>query len=168
MKLYLVRHATATEHFTNKIRTDAERPLVEDGKKEAHTVALALKQLGANPDLFFASPLIRARQTAEIFAEVFGQKHEVELTESLAPGGLASALYKELSQHKRVSEAFFFGHMPDISRLAATLLWAGTEFDMPFKKAAVCRIDIYDCPPTNPGTLKWFITPKIASAIAGK
>lgn len=164
MKLYLVRHATATEHFNSKIRTDAERPLVDEGKDEAEVVAGAVKRLGAKPDLFLSSPLVRARQTAEIFAEVFNKKDSVHLTESLAPGGLASDLYKELAQYKK-NEVFCFGHMPDISRLAATMLWAGTEFDMPFKKAAVCRIDLYDLPPTNPGTLKWFINPKIAASI---
>jgi hypothetical protein len=40
--------------------------------------------------------------------------------------------------------------------------------DIPFKKAGVCRVDVADLPPSLPGTLKWFITPKIANAITGK
>jgi hypothetical protein len=52
-----------------------------------------------------------------------------------------------------------------MGRLASTLLWAGPEVEIPFKKAGVCRIDVNDLPPSYPGVLKWFITPKIASML---
>lgn len=162
MKLYLVRHATATERVGGAIRTDAERPLIDEGRKEALSVAMALRKMGVKSDLFVTSPLVRARQTAEIFSEVLHGKDKLEFSESLAPGGLVSDLYKELSHMKRVNDVFLFGHMPDMTRLAQTLLWA-SELEMPFKKAGVCRIDVSDLPPTSPGTLKWFITPKIAN-----
>jgi phosphohistidine phosphatase len=165
MKLYLVRHATATEGIGGAVRTDAERPLIEEGKKESQVVASALRRIGAKPDVFLTSPLVRARQTAEIFAEVLGGKDKVHYSDTLAPGGLVSDLYKELGEFKKANEVFLFGHMPDMTRLASTLLWVGPDMDMPFKKAGVARIDIYDLPPTSPGTLKWFITPKFAKTI---
>ncbi len=161
MKLYLVRHATAVDRTGGLIRTDAERPLTDGGKKEAQMVARSLCRLGIKADAFLYSPLVRARQTAEIFAETFARKDSLHLCEPLAPGGTASDLYKQLKQLRRANELFLFGHEPDMSRLAQTLLWAGPELYMPFKKAGVCRIDIADEPPTAPGTLKWFISPKI-------
>lgn len=167
MKLYLVRHATATERIGGEIRTDAERPLIAEGRKEAQEVASALKRLGVKPDVLLSSPLVRARQTAEVFADAFAFKDQVELTDSLAPGGQFSQLCKVISLHKRANEVFLFGHQPDMTLLAGRLLGAEAALDMPFKKAGVCRIDVYDCPPTTPGTLKWFITPKIASHITG-
>lgn len=164
-KLYLVRHATATEGLSAGIRSDAERPLIDDGKKEAQAVANALYRMGVKPDAFVTSPLVRARQTAEIFAEIFGQKGDVHFSEALAPGGARTQLWKDIQAIKRANEVFLFGHQPDMSFLAATLLDAGDEFDMPFKKAGVARIDVYDLPPTSPGTLKWFITPKLVKAM---
>jgi phosphohistidine phosphatase len=165
MKLYLVRHATATEQLGGNIRSDAERPLVEEGKKEAQIVAQALRKLGAKGDVFLTSPLVRTRQTAEIFSEVFGAKDKLHYCETLAPGCTAGRLYKDLKEFSKAEEIFLFGHMPDMTTIASELLFAEDALNMPFKKAGVARIDVYDLPPTTPGTLKWFITPKIAKLI---
>lgn len=161
MKLYLVRHATAAE-LGGAIRTDAGRPLIDEGKKETHMVAMALRKLGSKGDAFVTSPLIRARQTAEIFAEVFDAKGKLHFSDHLAPGGRVTDLFKQLSELSRANEIFLFGHQPDMTHLAQSLLWTGPDFDMPFKKAGVCRIDVSDMPPTTAGRLKWFITPKVA------
>ena len=168
MKLYLVRHATATDRIAGLIRSDAERPLTDAGKEEAQMVAMSLRRSGIKGDAFLHSPLVRARQTAEIFAEIFAGKDKLQLCQPLVPGGTASDLYQELKQLRRANELFLFGHEPDLEHIAQTLLWAGPELKMPFKKAGVCRIDVADLPPTTPGTLKWFITPKIVAAFSGR
>lgn len=161
MKLYLVRHATATDRFGGTVQRDEDRYLTDGGRQEAEQVAQAMKKFGAKPDTFITSPLVRARQTAEIFAEVAGHKGGLDFSDAMAPGGTFSDLYKQIAGHKKASEICLFGHQPDMTRLAQALLWS-SELDMPFKKAGVCRIDVFDLPPTRPGTLKWFITPKIA------
>lgn len=168
MKLYLVRHGIAVERIGGAILNDSQRPLTDEGKVETKHVAQGLKKIGVNADLIVSSPLTRARQTAEIIKDVLGCQEELKITDSLAPAGSASDLWKFMKQFTKVEEVFFVGHEPDIGRLVATLLWAGPELDIPFKKAAVCRVDAYDLPPTTPGTLKWFITPKIATIISGK
>ncbi len=43
------------------------------------------------------------------------------------------------------------GHEPDIGRLAADLMLAGPEVIIPFKKAAVIRVDVQDLPPSCTG-----------------
>jgi phosphohistidine phosphatase len=164
MKLYLVRHATATEGLGGNIRRDADRPLVPEGRQEAERVAKLLKSMGVRADALISSPYVRARQTAEIFAEVLGGKANLQLSDLLAPGGSFSALCKEISELKRAEEVFLFGHMPDMTRLAQAFLFCD-RLMMPFKKSAVCRIDLFDLPPSQPGTLKWMITPKIAQAL---
>jgi phosphohistidine phosphatase len=131
-------------------------------------VAGAMRRLGIKPDLILTSPLVRACQTAEILADVFGSGNPLQITDALAPGGTASDLYKVLREPRAVDSVFLVGHEPDMGRLAATLLWAGPELDIPFKKTGICRIDITSVPPTAPGTLKWFITPKLAALMAGK
>ncbi|HEY9870121.1 MAG TPA: phosphohistidine phosphatase SixA [Candidatus Obscuribacterales bacterium] len=166
MELYLVRHGIASQKLGGGVVNDAQRPLTEEGREETRLVALGLKRLGLKPDLIVTSPLVRAHQTAEIIAEVFGIGQSLKTCDALAPAGTASDLYKFLASFAQASEVFLVGHEPDMGRLAATLLWAGPELDMPFKKSGVCRIDITDVPPTAPGTLKWFITPRIASLMA--
>jgi phosphohistidine phosphatase len=166
MKLYLLRHGIAVDRIGGQISSDWERPLTKEGQKETDQVAHGLLRIGVKADLIVSSPLVRARQTAEIVQEVLAKDTELQITEALAPGGTASDLYKFLQPFNHLADVFLVGHEPDITRLAGTLLWAGPELYIAFKKAAVCRIDVVDIPPTSPGILKWFVTPKILCAIA--
>ncbi len=166
MKIYLVRHGIAVQNTGGSIISDAQRPLTEEGLAQTRKVAHGIRRICNRPGLILTSPLTRAYQTAEILADVFSSHHVLHKLEALAPGGGASNVYKFLSNHESVTDIFLVGHQPDISRLAANMLWADQELDMPFKKAAVCRIDISSAPPTAPGTLKWFITPEIALHLA--
>jgi len=168
MKIFLIRHGIATQRIGGEITDDSQRPLTDEGRTETKIVGLGLKRIGVKPDLIVSSSLVRARQTAEILAEVFGVLRDVKVCDALAPGGTASDLYKFLRDHHKAEQVFLVGHEPDMGRLAGTMLWSGPELDIPFKKAGVCRIDVTSIPPTSPGTLKWFITPKIAGAIVGR
>lgn len=165
MKVYLLRHGIAVDRIGGAIRSDFDRPLTEEGRSETLSVAMGLKRLGVFPDLIVSSPLVRAKQTATIVHEAFGLKKPLEICDGLCPGSSASDVYKFLRNHLPFQEVFLVGHEPDMGRLAATMLWAGPELDIPFKKSGVCRVDIVDLPPTSPGTLKWFVTPKIAALI---
>jgi len=166
MKLYLLRHGIAVDHIGGEISSDRQRPLTKEGQKETNQIACALAKIGVKADLIVSSPLVRAKQTAEIVKDILAKGTELQITESLAPGSTASDLYQFLKPFNQLEEIFLVGHEPDMSRLAGTLLWAGPELNIPFKKAGVCRIDIVDIPPTSPGILKWFVTPRILCAIA--
>ena len=162
----MVRHGIATEKVGGNIRNDAQRPLIDAGREQTQMVCNALKRLGTKPDYLVSSPFVRARQTAEICAEVFGQKDNLVYSDALTPGGQVSDLYKCLAELKRAEEVFLFGHQPDMTRLAQALLWASPDFDMPFKKSGVARIDVFDLPPTSPGTLRWLLTPDLIAAVS--
>lgn len=166
--MYMMRHGIALDRLGGGITSDSQRPLTDEGREETRMVAHALKKIGVRADLVVSSPLIRARQTGEIISEVIGGGQKLEITDALAPAGSTSSLYKFMKQFTKVEEVFFVGHEPDIGRLVATLIWAGPEVDIPFKKAGVCRVDVVDLPPTIPGTLKWSLTPKICNAIVNK
>src|SRR5580765_8306658 len=77
MKLYFLRHADAHDGID-----DAARPLSPHGKKEAKMIGQFLKQAGIGFDAAYSSPLVRARQTAEIVLNVCGSTG-LELTDSL-------------------------------------------------------------------------------------
>jgi len=36
---------------------------------------------------------------------------------------------------------------------------------MEFKKGAICRIDVDALPPKGPGTLRWFLSPKLLRSL---
>lgn len=164
MKLFLVRHGIAVDGLSGEIRTDAQRPLTDEGIEETELVAKGIKRMGTKLDLLVSSPLVRAKQTAKIFQDVFKMDSEIEICDALAPGVDANQVFRFLKGKKAESIALF-GHEPDMGELAATLL--GGDVYIPFKKAGVCRIDVFDIPPTSPGILKWFLPPKI-SRLLGK
>lgn len=165
MKIYLVRHGIASETIGGNIRRDAERPLTDEGRLETEAVARGLKNIGVKPDCLLASPLLRARQTAEIIAEVFGIKDKLSVANELSPGVSPEALYKVINELRRVEEVFLVGHHPDVSVIAQALLWSGPDLDIPFEKAGVARIDVWDLPPTTPGTLKWMMPPALTTRL---
>ena len=67
MKLYFLRHATATDLAPS----DAERPLTAVGRDEARSAGSALARLGCECSHILSSPLVRARQTAGVWSVVF-------------------------------------------------------------------------------------------------
>lgn len=168
MKIYLMRHATAVERLGGAILNDSQRPLTDDGRAEARLMANALKKLNAKPNMVVSSPLTRTRQTAEIIAEVLGIEGEIKIADGLAPGGSSSEVFKNLKKLAPVDDLFVVGHEPDIGRLAADLMLAGPEMMLPFKKAAVIRVDVQDLPPSWPGTLKYFLSPKVINQLGVK
>ena len=166
MKIYLVRHGIASETLGGNIRRDAERPLTEEGRVQTENVARGLQTIGVKPDYMLCSPLVRARQTAEIIAEVFGVKDKLTVANELSPGVSPDAIYKVINELRRVEELFLVGHHPDVSVIAQALLWSGPDLDIPFEKAGVARIDVWDLPPTTPGTLRWMMPPAVTTCLS--
>lgn len=67
--LILVRHAKSS--WGTFSTTDEERPLNDRGRKNASEMARRLKKK-LRIDAFMSSPAVRARTTAEYFAEAYG------------------------------------------------------------------------------------------------
>ena len=73
MDLYLIRHADALALGERGITSDEDRPLSEVGEAQAAAGAKALLTKGILFDRLFTSPLLRARQTAEIMLRVWSR-----------------------------------------------------------------------------------------------
>jgi phosphohistidine phosphatase SixA len=56
------------------------------------------------------------------------------------------------------------GHEPDMGELAARLLEARGQLE--FRKGAVCAIDVHSATPAGPGTLRWFLPPRVLRRLA--
>jgi phosphohistidine phosphatase len=117
-------------------------------------------------NLILTSPLLRARQTAEVVAEVLELQHKVKIIESLAPGrafvegeGRHAEIFLELGAYQ-FDRALLVGHMPDLSDLASFLLSGNRNLNIEFKKGAVCAIEVASLPPRGPGLLLWMMSPK--------
>ena len=105
------------------------------------------------------SPLIRARQTAEIFASAISPHPALVTVDALSPGGSLAAVIAEIEKHARRKRIAIVGHEPGLGELAGRL--AGMRQALEFKKGAICRIDVESVPSKTPGALRWFLSPKI-------
>ncbi len=161
-ELYLVRHGVSEERG-EAWPDDGKRPLTGEGMSGMRKAARGLARLGVALDVVLTSPLVRARQTAEILAGEFEPKPAVVNLESLALEGSYPAVAADLEKHAKKTRLALVGHEPAIGELAARLI--GSRHPIEFKKGAVCRIDVDDLPPSGPGKLRWLLTPKILKSL---
>src|SRR5258708_33172652 len=99
MELLIVRQAVALERDRHRWRDDGARPLSPAGLRRARKAAAGLKEFSKAPDRLLTSPLVRARQTAQILTDVAGWPQAEEVPE-LAPGAPALAVLTLLCQDR--------------------------------------------------------------------
>jgi len=143
---------------------DTKRPLTSQGELRFRRAVKGLVSLEPRIELVLTSPLVRARQTAAILAEQLQPHPPVEDIDALEPGAAFEALKRALASHGRLSGIALVGHEPDMGAIAARLL--GARSPIPFKKGAVCRIDVETLPLAGPGTLRWFLPPGVLRSLA--
>jgi phosphohistidine phosphatase len=161
-ELYFVRHGLA-EQRGEAWPDDAKRPLSGEGLSRMRKAARGLARFGVLIEVILTSPLVRARQTAEILAAEIEPRPSLVNIDSLTPDGSYAAVIADLEKHARKTRIALVGHEPMIGELAARLI--GSRHAIEFKKGSVCRIDVEDLPPAGPGDLRWLLTPKILRAL---
>ena len=85
MNLYLMRHGIAVAAGDPSITQDSQRPLTNKGIKRIRRAARGLRRLGIDFDIILTSPILRARQTADIVAATLGLGVAPEEISGLAP-----------------------------------------------------------------------------------
>ena len=161
-ELYLIRHGLAEERG-EKWPDDTKRPLTDEGMSRFRRASRALARVGVEIDVVVTSPLVRTRQTADIFAAAFSPHPAVVTLDALAPEGSATAVIAELDKYSKKRRIAIVGHEPGIGDLAGRL--AGMRRELEFKKGAIVRIDVESLPPKGPGALRWFLTPKLLKSL---
>jgi phosphohistidine phosphatase len=157
IEIYLVRHGLAAERG-DAYPDDTRRPLTSHGIARLRKETKGLAALDVTFDQILTSPLARTRQTAEVLAARLSPKPPVAISQALAPGGKYPALIDDLGRYARRSRIALVGHEPDLGMFAARMI--GCRRPIEFKKGAICRVDFEALPPTGPGHLRWFLTPK--------
>ena len=157
-ELYLVRHAIAAERG-DEWPDDTKRPLTKRGISRFRKCASGLRELEAAVDEIFTSPLVRAKQTADLLAAGMDGKPPVKILDALAPGHTAQDVMTQLAKAAKRRRIALVGHEPELGELAAHLI--GASRAMPFKKGGVCRVDVESLTSKRAGTLIWFVGPKV-------
>lgn len=177
MRVYLIRHAIAFERDRRRWPDDRRRPLTPEGTSKFRKAAAGLGRLVGQVDRVLASPLTRARQTAEILTAVAGWPQALEAPE-LAPGRAveqALALIGDrAAADSKLESLALVGHEPSLGELLS-LSVAGSRTGVQCKirkGGAVCLF----FPGARSGEarperaararLEWLITPKALRALA--
>jgi len=168
MNLYIIRHAIAIDEGTPEYDNDSERPLSDKGKKKMRQIARGLRALGVDFDLILSSPYLRAKETAEILAEVSRTKADVAFSENLIPMGDPDLLISEINEKYSANSIALIGHEPHLSSLISLLVSDNASLDITLKKGGVCRLSADDLHHTRKATLEWLITPGILVEIGNK
>jgi phosphohistidine phosphatase len=160
MNLYFMRHGIATPK--EDPATDHDRPLTDKGAKRVRKAAKGVRRLGLSFDVLLSSPLVRARQTAEIVAGLLRHEAAVEEISSLAPESTIDQLIEDLRRYQDRSSLLLFGHEPSLSSAVGHLIGAkgGRGVNLDFKKGGLCLVEIDAPARPNAGTLRWLLTAK--------
>lgn len=163
MRLFVVRHGLAGESDAKRWPDDDDRPLTSYGAAKFHEAARGLRLLDPSITRVITSPVLRARQTAEILLERLKDRElRLELDDSLRYDAPIKRAW-ELIRHFRDDEnVALVGHEPHLSTLIACLI-AGDEegCNVEMKKGAVACLDGRDR--SRPGrlALRWLMTQKL-------
>lgn len=158
-RLYLVRHAIAEEPAAGI--ADEARRLTKRGRKRFERLVGRLAGMGVEIDIVATSPLVRARQTAEILAATLPGTPRIEVVDALAPPADWQALVEWTVQQDAGCVAWV-GHAPCIGRLVSLAIGDGTAA-VRMQKGAIACVRLDDGPGLA-GELDWLATTDLVDA----
>jgi phosphohistidine phosphatase len=168
-----VRHAQAEDLGHGKPGLDENRCIVKRGVAATRTVALALEHLRLRPKMIFTSPLVRARQTAEILADHIKRAPDPIETRALAPGASWAEFKREIARHgaklagKKGDSVLLFavGHQPNLSEMVMEAL-DGEASPFNLEKSACVGLAWDDDKPHGRPTVFFALEPDLAKRLA--
>jgi phosphohistidine phosphatase len=161
MTLFLLRHGLAVERGSEGFARDADRPLTPKGKRKLRQIAWAMKEMDLSFGLILSSPYPRARQTAEIVAEVFKSRDRLEFSDTLIPDGSARELVELLNDLEPPPESVLLvGHEPYLSEFISLLISGDGGLSIVMKKGGLCKLTIESLRHGRCAILDWLLTPK--------
>jgi phosphohistidine phosphatase len=160
MNLLVVRHAIAedpAESATGHV-DDAGRRLTPEGRKKMKQAARGLRTVVPEIQLLATSPLIRARETADIIAAAYRPITPLVVA-ALAPGRPASEIGDWLEGQRRHDVVAIVGHEPGLSQTVGWLVVGDERSLLELKKGAACLVALPDVVGPGSGTLVWALAP---------
>jgi phosphohistidine phosphatase len=154
MQLYLVQHAQAKSEAE-----DPQRSLTEAGKQAALRMAdFAARHKIAVAEIWHSGK-VRARQTAEIFADALRPPGGVQEKPGLGPLEDVTPLVSALAGAR--DNLMIVGHLPHLSRLASRLLCQDeTKTIVAFQMAGIVRLDREGA---GEWSLRWIVAPELVA-----
>ena len=132
-QLWLLRHGEAVPHHSEP---DADRELTARGERQAEAAGAALARLGVEFAACYASPKVRARDTARLACRSLNV--DPEESSVLANGFGADDARELLLAHGSDDRVLAVGHDPSFTQVVHDLTGARVDF----KKGGIAAIEV--------------------------
>lgn len=142
MIAYLLRHGEAEDIGPHGARSDAERRLTTEGRERLRRAARTWRRLVGEVDRLYSSPLVRAKETADEFAEAVryrGKREELAcLVPEADPEVVAQLILADAT--RGLGSVVFVGHEPHLGATLALLLQG--HGSIPLKKGMLVGVEV--------------------------
>ncbi|MBC5816742.1 MAG: phosphohistidine phosphatase SixA [Candidatus Eremiobacteraeota bacterium] len=155
MKCYFLRHGIAEESSASG--KDYDRVLTRDGVRRMQREAKTIAKMDLGLDIILSSPLLRAKQTADIVAEEMKLKHRVVEDPRAGIVFDTESFVAMLSDHSDAGAIMFVGHEPGMSMTIGSLA-GGMSID--FKKGSLACVELSSRSSMH-GHLVWLVPAKV-------
>lgn len=154
MEVYIFRHARAD--FKSK---DEDPPVSEKGEAETRRVIqLASQRLGFRPSVLISSPVLRAKQTAELAQKELGLESYV-VDECLYGDAEPDAVLKFLAKYRKEDRVALFSHMPLIFELLYSMVGGRGEVEL--LNGSIAAVSFKGKAAEGKGKLEWLVQPGV-------
>jgi phosphohistidine phosphatase len=160
MDLYILRHGDAGPNRSSSAE-DNERELTAQGREDVKRLIEQLVSAGLPaPSIILSSPLIRARQTAEIAKDSWKGSGDISTSPSLVSGDILRMMAEVAAQYPQHHAVLLAGHEPSLSTLACAILAGSERSFIELDKAGLIHISVYQPDPVRMrGFLRMYIAP---------
>jgi len=155
LKCYFLRHGIAEESSASG--KDFDRVLTTEGVRRMQREAKTIAKMDFSLDIILSSPLLRAKQTAEIVATEIKMKHWLVEDARAGTGFDSESFAAMLSDHSDAGAIMFVGHEPGMSMTIGSLV-GGMNID--FKKGSLACVELSSRSSMH-GHLVWLLPAKV-------
>jgi phosphohistidine phosphatase len=164
--LILIRHAEAGSRDNARWPNDDDRPITDEGVQKQRQIAKAMKKMGISFDFLVTSPRLRARQTADVVANVYRWKEPPLEADQLGKTYSPASLVKFLAKFPPSATVALVGHEPDLSNFAAHMITPSGEAGILLKKSGVIGLTFNGPAEAGRAQLSFLLKPGHARRLA--
>lgn len=170
MEIIVIRHGDAMPPNQTEAMglSDGERPLTDKGRRQTRAAAIGLRHILGDDDRIdhiLVSPLLRARQTADILRDYLGDP-VTDQSDALAPAAGAEAIDAMLRTFPGTKCLLLVGHAPDLGAWVSWGLTRKHDRLMALKKNGAARVEFPGLAEGGTGSLRWLLTGEQLRALA--
>jgi phosphohistidine phosphatase len=156
MQVYIFRHALADFKSASM---GGDPPITKEGAAEAERVIELAQSMGFMPNALVTSPLVRAKQTAELTKAKLHSKPELVVDECLYGDRKPIDVLKFLGSYRKDDRVALISHMPLLAELLYSMI--GGKVAVEQLNGSIAAVTFEDKALEGKGKLTWLVQPGV-------